>query len=56
MVLQVNSLTEARCLKCKTTKNMKEPKPLTMKNGRNAVSGKCPDCGTKMFRILPNKK
>jgi len=30
---------------------MKNPKNVTMKNGRKAVSGTCPKCGTKLFRI-----
>jgi len=49
-------MAEGRCLKCKETKTMKDPKPVTMKNGRKAVQGVCPVCGTKMFRILPSKK
>jgi len=30
---------------------MKNPKNVTMKIGRKAVSGTCPKCGTKLFRI-----
>ncbi|MFQ5904137.1 MAG: DUF5679 domain-containing protein [Candidatus Binatia bacterium] len=30
---------------------MKNPKPITMKNGRPATRGECPVCGTKVFRI-----
>jgi hypothetical protein len=30
---------------------MKDEKQVTMKNGRQAISGTCPVCGTKMFRI-----
>jgi hypothetical protein len=30
---------------------MKDPKPVTMKNGKPATSGECPVCGTKMYRI-----
>lgn len=40
------------CVKCKTTREMKDPKNITMKNKRSAVQGVCPVCGTKMFRIL----
>jgi len=32
-------------------KEMKDPKSITMKNGKPATQGKCPTCGTKMFRI-----
>ena len=30
---------------------MKEAKAITMKNGKPATEGKCPVCGTKMFKI-----
>ena len=30
---------------------MKGEKQVTMKNGRNALSGICSVCGTKMFKI-----
>lgn len=42
---------EAYCVKCKAKKEMKAPKEVTLKNGKKANSGTCPDCGTKMFRI-----
>ncbi|MBO7392700.1 MAG: hypothetical protein J6U98_00700 [Abditibacteriota bacterium] len=42
---------EAYCVKCKAKKVMKDAKAITMKNGRPATSGVCPDCGCKMFRI-----
>jgi len=37
---------EGYCVKCKTKRE------ITMKNGRKAMKGKCPTCGTGMFRIL----
>lgn len=43
---------EAYCVKCKAKKEMKDPENVTMKNGRKAAKGKCPDCGTSMFRIV----
>jgi Zn finger protein HypA/HybF involved in hydrogenase expression len=43
---------EGYCLKCKTKKEMKDAKEITMKNKRKAMKGNCPDCGTGMFRIL----
>ena len=43
---------EGYCLKCKTKKEMKDTSEITMKNGRKAMKGKCPDCGTGMFKIL----
>lgn len=39
------------CVKCKKKQEMKEPKSITMKNGRKATKGECPKCGTKMFKI-----
>lgn len=30
---------------------MKDAKEVTMKNGKKATSGACPECGTKMFKI-----
>ncbi len=48
-------MVEAYCVKCKAKKEMNEPKEVTMKNGRKAMKGKCPTCGTSMFRIMGNK-
>lgn len=42
---------EAYCMKCRTKREMKDTKAITMKNGRPATQGICPTCGTKMFRI-----
>ncbi len=42
---------EAYCVKCHGKKGMKNPKNITMKNGKPATQGVCPTCGTKMFRI-----
>jgi hypothetical protein len=46
---------QAYCVKCKAKKEMKNPKEITMKNGRPATQGVCPTCGTKMFRIGKSK-
>ncbi len=42
---------EAYCVKCKAKQEMKGAKEVTMKNGRKAMTGTCPKCGTKMFKI-----
>ena len=42
---------QAYCMKCRTKREMKDPKAIIMKNGRPATQGVCPTCGTKMFRI-----
>ena len=42
---------EAYCLKCRTKREMQGEQQITMKNGKPATQGVCPDCGTKMTRI-----
>jgi len=42
---------EAYCVKCKSKKEMADPMPVTMKNGKPATQGVCPTCATKIFRI-----
>ncbi len=42
---------QAYCLKCRTKREMRNPQPTTLKNGRPATQGTCPVCGTKMYRI-----
>ena len=42
---------QAYCIKCRTKREMKDTKPITMENGKLATQGTCPVCGTKMFRI-----
>ena len=44
-------MVQAYCVKCKSKKDMKAAKSITMKNGKPATQGTCPICGTKMFRI-----
>lgn len=39
------------CVKCKAKKDLTEYQGITMKNGRPANTGVCPDCGTKVFKI-----
>ena len=42
----------AYCVKCKEKRDMTECELVEMKNGRNAVKGKCPECGCGMYSIL----
>jgi len=42
---------EGYCVKCKSKREMKNSKSVTMKNGKPATEGVCPTCGTKMFKI-----
>ena len=45
-------MTEGYCVKCKAKKPISDGVEETMKNGRKAIKGKCPTCGTVMFKIL----
>jgi len=45
---------EGYCVKCKAKKEIKDAQEITMKNGRPATQGLCPDCGTKIFKIGKN--
>ncbi len=47
---------EAYCVKCKAKRPMKDAQTVTMKNGRDALQGKCETCGTGMYKILGGKK
>ena len=42
---------EAYCLKCREKREMSNPQPITMKNGKPATTGTCSVCSTKMYRI-----
>jgi hypothetical protein len=50
------------CVRCKQTRELKDAKEITLKNGRRALKGKAecelckPKGGTVVFRILPAKK
>ena len=39
------------CVKCKAKREIKDAKNIVMKNGKKAVQGVRPVCGTKIFRI-----
>lgn len=47
---------KARCMKCKKEIAVKNPQETSIRDGKvRAVKGVCPDCGTKVFRILGSK-
>jgi len=53
-------MTEGYCVRCKEKREIKDAREVVMKRkggkkGR-ALTGTCPECGTKMYRILPSKK
>jgi DNA topoisomerase-1 len=41
---------EAYCVKCKTKREIKDPKPVFTKRGAPATRGVCPVCGAAVFR------
>jgi hypothetical protein len=47
---------EGRCMKCKDKRKMKDPAPREIKPGTWAVTGKCVECGTNMFKIVGKNK
>ncbi len=46
---------EAYCVKCRTKRDIQDPKEVTFKNGRKALQGTCPVCGTKLNRMISSK-
>jgi len=44
-------MATAYCVKCRKKREIKNPKQVTLKNGRLAVQGTCPVCNTKVFRM-----
>jgi len=42
---------QAYCVKCKTKREMQDPRPVFTSKGTPATQGMCPTCGTKMFRM-----
>ena len=48
-------MPEGYCVKCKAKKEIVDGVEETMKNGRRAIKGRCPTCGTVMFKILGGK-
>jgi uncharacterized protein DUF5679 len=45
------TMPEGYCVKERKKVEIKDPEQITMKNGRPAITGTCPDCGTKIFKI-----
>jgi Domain of unknown function (DUF5679) len=48
-------MVQAYCVKDRKMVDMKDPKEITLKNGRKAMQGTCPECGTKVTRIGGSK-
>jgi predicted RNA-binding Zn-ribbon protein involved in translation (DUF1610 family) len=47
----VSWLVDGYCMKDRKMVGMVNPQPITMKNGKPATVGLCPQCGTKIYRI-----
>jgi hypothetical protein len=45
---------QAYCVTCRTKREMSRPKNVKTDNGKPAIKGICPKCGTKMYRIAGN--
>ncbi len=43
---------EAYCLKCKQKRTIQHASRIVTRNGRSAMAGKCPICGTKIMRFV----
>ena len=41
----------AYCFRCRAKREISNPQQVTLKNGRLATRGVCPNCGTKVFRM-----
>jgi hypothetical protein len=44
-------MAKAYCVKCRASKEIKNPRAIIMKNKKPATQGVCPTCATKVFRI-----
>ena len=40
------------CMKCRDWRELEDPQPVTLPNGRSALKGRCPVCGAKMTAIV----
>lgn len=46
------TMTEGYCVKCKASQTILNGVEDRLRNGRRCVRGKCPVCGTSMFKIV----
>ncbi len=53
--METTTTKTAYCVKCRATKEITNPQQVTLKNGTAALQGTCPQCGTKLTRILSRK-
>lgn len=43
------------CMKCKKKVTINNPVEQTLKKGRKALAGTCPNCGTKVMTFIKSK-
>lgn len=43
---------EGYCMKCRSRREIKGAKQVTLKNGRPAMEGTCPVCNTKVVKLI----
>lgn len=55
MLAEILIMAEGYCVKCKAKQPISDAVEEIMKNGRKAIKGRCPTCGTVMFKILGGK-
>jgi len=53
---QTTEKAEGYCVRCRQKRQIKDPKVITFKNGKQGYSGTCVKCDTKMVRIIGKKK
>ena len=44
-------MAQAYCVKCRNSVEVKGAKKVSLKNKRSAVTGRCPKCGTQVYRL-----
>lgn len=49
-------MVKAYCVKCKVSREIKNPVELMAANGRGRIAGVCPVCGTKMGTFISEDK
>jgi hypothetical protein len=52
----VNVATQGYCVKCREKRDIKDAKQVKMDNGRAAMQGVCPVCGTKIVRFIKDSE
>ena len=50
-----NLMVQGYCVKCRAKRDIKDPVAVKLKNGKPAMKGKCPVCGTTIMRIGATK-